>query len=165
WYMAGYGGATSYAASSDGIRWTKPSLGIVRGTNIVLSSPRDSNTIWLDPADARGHRFKMAYSQASGATASIKCVSADGMAWGSLGPAGPVADRSTMFFNPFLKRWVFSIRSGMGTDGDPRRRQYVEFDDFESAGWKAGEPHDWISADDQDVRRGDFKVRPQLYNL
>jgi hypothetical protein len=165
WYMSGYGGSTSYATSSDGIRWSKPSLPLVRGTNIVLRSSRDSNTVWLDPSDSRGHRFKMALSQAGGATTSVKYASSDGITWSPLGPAGPCADRSTMFFNPFLGRWVFSLRSGMGTDGDPRQRDYLEFPDFESARWTAADPHDWISADDHDLRRADFKVQPQLYNL
>jgi hypothetical protein len=165
WYMVRYGAATAYATSSDGLHWTKPSLDVVRGTNIVLTSSRDSNTVWLDERDTHGQRFKMASSQSGGATTQVKYVSPDGIRWTSLGPGGPAADRSTMFFNPFLGRWVFSLRAGMGTGGDPRRRQYLEADDFDRARWTAADPVDWISTDDRDSWRADFKLRPQLYNL
>jgi hypothetical protein len=60
---------------------------------------------------------------------------------------------------------VLSLRAGAGTDSDPRRRQYLEIADFERGAWMAADPVDWVSADDRDPRRADFKVPPQLYNL
>lgn len=55
WYMAGggkysvnSGGITCYAESADGITWTKPSLSIESGTNIVDKGlQRDASTICL----------------------------------------------------------------------------------------------------------------------
>lgn len=55
WYMAGGGsyatsgaGVTCYAESTDGIHWTKPTLSVVAGTNIVdYNSERDASVIWL----------------------------------------------------------------------------------------------------------------------
>jgi len=165
WYMARYGAGTAYATSADGVHWTKPSLDIVRGTNIVLASWRDSNTVWLDEGDSQGQRFKMICSPSGGATTPVKFVSPDGIKWTSRGPAGATADRSTMFFNPFIGRWVFSLRAGAGTGGDPRRRHYIEATDFDRASWTAADLVEWVSADDRDPWRADFKLRPQLYNL
>lgn len=60
WYMAGGGtyatsgaGITCYAESSDGISWTKPSLNVVSGTNIVRrGSIRDASTVWIDKQES-----------------------------------------------------------------------------------------------------------------
>ena len=60
WYMAGYGRYTCLATSTDGITWRKPSLDVIRGTNIVHTAMRDSSTVWLDRVAADpAQRFKM----------------------------------------------------------------------------------------------------------
>jgi hypothetical protein len=46
WYMTK--GGTAYATSKDGLAWSKPNLDVRAGTNLVQTSPRDSNTVWLD---------------------------------------------------------------------------------------------------------------------
>src|SRR5688572_21254071 len=67
WYMAGYQYRTALAVSTDGIAWDRPSFGIVPGTNIVSTLPRDSTTVWLDLDAPRSARFKMAaYHMKSG---------------------------------------------------------------------------------------------------
>src|SRR5262249_55267066 len=48
WYMGGYVASTCYATSRDGIKWDKPQLDVVKGTNIVVPGYRDSTTVWLD---------------------------------------------------------------------------------------------------------------------
>ena len=46
--MGGYSQNTCYAFSHDGLKWEKPALDVVAGTNITLSGHRDSSTVWLD---------------------------------------------------------------------------------------------------------------------
>src|SRR3990167_5646195 len=108
WYMAGYGRYTCLATSSDGITWKKPEFDVVRGTNIVNTAMRDSTTVWLDhfAADPR-QRFKMSgwYDHAL-----VLFVSPDGVHWTEIGATGRAGDRSTFFYNPFRKVWVFSVR-------------------------------------------------------
>mgnify|MGYP001218571506 CR=1 FL=1 len=58
WYSTGGGDlnrekgrfnvVTAFATSDDGIKWEKPVLDVVPGTNIVDIRIRDSNTVWLD---------------------------------------------------------------------------------------------------------------------
>src|SRR5207249_4865426 len=47
WYLGGYGVSTCHAHSEDGVRWTRPELDVVKGTNIVQPEVRDSTTVWL----------------------------------------------------------------------------------------------------------------------
>jgi hypothetical protein len=162
WYMSGYVAGTGYATSKDGIHWTKPRLDVVPNTNLVQQGRRDSSTIWLDyeaadPAD----RFKMAYYASGGLALS---TSPDGIHWTEPQRSGPTGDRTTFFYNPFRKRWVFSIRAG--ASGFGRIRRYWEADDFlGGADWKSGEPALWAGADSADHQRDDLKTPPQLYNL
>jgi hypothetical protein len=65
WYMAGYWGPLAYAFSEDGIRWTKPRLDVVAGTNIVLDAPRGSTTVWLDREAADPKRRFVLFRQRS----------------------------------------------------------------------------------------------------
>src|SRR6516225_7045914 len=43
WYMTK--GGTAYAVSKDGLSWNKPRLDVVKGTNLVQTSERDSSTV------------------------------------------------------------------------------------------------------------------------
>src|SRR5207247_2382864 len=46
WYMGGILRSTCLATSQDGIKWVKPQLDVVQGTNVVHTGTRDSTTIW-----------------------------------------------------------------------------------------------------------------------
>jgi hypothetical protein len=171
WYMGGLTRATCYATSGDGIRWQKPTLDVKKGTNIVQPDARDSVTVWLDldDKDAR-HRYKLFRSWRNKASATgwdqTVYFSADGIHWGEpLATSGPSGDRNTVFYNPFRKVWVWSVRTNDTTMG--RTRGYVENADvLDGARWKAvGDPVPWVGADLDDRRRDDLKVQPQLYNL
>src|SRR5262245_27081611 len=167
WYMGGLTRATCYATSPDGIRWDKPALDVKPGTNIVQAEPRDSATVWLDheEKDAK-RRFKMARSWRLNEGWGLHLyVSADGIHWGDpVTTSGPCGDRTTIFYNPFRKVWVYSLRGDDGAMG--RVRQYWEHADLiTGANWKAGEPLPWIGADRLDPPRADLKTQPQLYNL
>jgi hypothetical protein len=163
WYMGGYAESTCLATSEDGIRWTKPNLDVVSGTNIVDRRARDSNTVWLDLDEADpARRYKMAlYSR----PALAPLCSADGIHWRSAGRPVTTGDRSTMFFNPFRRGWVYSIRAGGEVGGPPRHRLYWEQPRF---GDDRGNPEPacvWVGADKLDPPRADLHEAVQLYNL
>ena len=163
WYMGGYLESTCLATSEDGLHWTKGPLPIVPGTNIVLEGPRDSSTVWLDLADADpGRRYKMAaYRRPNVAS----LVSADGIRWREIGSPFAAGDRSTMFYNPFRRVWVYSIRAGGGVGGPPRHRLYWEQEQFGGARWNGASASTWVGADRLDPPRPDYREPPQLYNL
>ncbi|HID76337.1 MAG TPA: hypothetical protein EYP56_10120, partial [Planctomycetaceae bacterium] len=162
WYMGGYVAGTCYATSKDGIHWDKPELDVFSGTNLVQQGYRDSATVWLDlEAKERRERFKMGYY--SGGKLVLQ-TSSDGVHWSQPVQSGPTGDRTTFFYNPFRKKWVFSLRAG--ASGFGRIRKYWEADDLlAGAAWKADQPVLWVGADSADPMREDLKTAPQLYNL
>jgi hypothetical protein len=165
WYMAGYWGSTAYAFSEDGIRWTKPRLDVVPGTNIVLDTPRGSTTVWLDleTADPKRRYVLFRQRQTDPPTFGLH-YSHDGIHWGQeVATSGPAKDRSTMFYNPFRKTWVFSLKDD---NRNGRMRRYRESrEPAAGMGWKRFDPIPWVSADRLDPQRSDIKKKCQLYNL
>lgn len=167
WYMAGYVRGTAYATSKDGLHWEKPELDVKSGTNLVHTVNRDSGTVWLDLEEKDPQRryklFIFSYPEDSGALSVY--FSSDGIHWGDrVVRSGPCGDRTTVFYNPFRKVWVYGIRGGFGSLG--RVRQYFEDPDvIAGAQWKPGEPVWWVGADKLDPPRQDLKTQCQLYNL
>jgi hypothetical protein len=171
WYMGGIVRATCYATSKDGIHWHKPELDVVirdgKRTNIVQEGFRDSVTVWLDLEEKDpNHRYKLFRSHRQEKQWGLSLYfSPDGIHWGEAAAAsGPCGDRTTVFYNPFRKVWVYSIRAdarGLG-----RVRSYWEnADALAGARWKMGEPLPWVGADKFDPERDDLKTPCQLYNL
>jgi len=162
WYMGGYEENTCYATSADGIHWERPTLDVVRGTNIVMAGNRDSSTTWIDANEPNPvRRYKMAswhdyYLE--------QFVSPDGVHWTKIGNSGYAGDRTTFFYNPFRDVWVFSLRSAQ--EAGARHRLYFETGDFGGgAHWRKNEPLLWIGADTADPRRRDYNIPTELYNL
>ena len=162
WYMGGYNENTCYATSTDGIHWDKPTLDVVKGTNVVMNGNRDSSTTWIDqnePDPAR--RYKLAswhdyYLE--------QFISADGVHWKKTGNSGHTGDRTTFFYNPFRNVWVFSLRSGQAAPA--RHRLYFETRDWvNGAHWRDDEPVLWVGADKLDPKRPEYNVATELYNL
>jgi len=114
WYMAGYCGATCYATSKDGMNWVKPKLDILPGCNIVhLSGQRDSGTVWMDlEAKDPRKKYKMFIFHRSNWQSAVYS-SPDGIHWSEPTWNGPNWDRRTIFYNPFRKVWVYSLRAQM----------------------------------------------------
>jgi hypothetical protein len=171
WYMGGLTRATCYATSKDGLRWEKPILDVKKGTNIVQPDARDSVTVWLDleEKDAKC-RYKLFRSWRDRASVTgwdqTVYFSEDGVHWGEpLTTSGPSGDRNTVFYNPFRKVWVYSVRTNDARLG--RTRGYVENADvLAGARWKAvDDPLPWVGADKDDPQRDDLRVQPQLYNV
>jgi hypothetical protein len=163
WYMGGYGTNTCLATSTDGISWDRPSLDVVAGSNIVVREARDSSTVWLDHdnLDGRG-RYKLSFYNGSEGGLVLH-TSEDGVHWQRRGLARHGGDRSTFFWNPFRKTWVFSLRDDI--NGRQRHRRYFETRDFTSASWPKNGPPLWAAADTTDVRRPEYNTPPELYCL
>jgi hypothetical protein len=167
WYMGGYLLSTCLAVSDDGRHWTKPDLGVVPGTNIVQTGIRDSSTVWLDQEETDpARRYKMFRSHGEGGRFGLSLhASPDGIHWGErLLRTGSCGDRSTVFYNPFRRVWVYSLRHGWGR---PRRRRYWETPDLiRGPQWtRIDEPPLWVGADRLDPMRADLREPPELYNL
>ena len=172
WYLCGYCVATGYATSKDGIHWAKPSLDVVPGTNIVQKQRRDSATVWLDlfeqdPAK-RYKLFTTMLPKGGGSWGLGLFCSADGIHWGDpVAISWTIGDRSTVFYNPFRKVWVYSIRSGFSGVG--RARSYREHPDAAKGLKLTGKDvYFWTNADRLDPHNPNedlAKIPPQLYNL
>jgi hypothetical protein len=164
WYMGGITRATCYATSRDGLRWDKPALDVQAGTNVVHPGARDSTTVWLDLDEKdpkKRYKFFRSHRHQRGWALSLH-FSPDGVHWSDAGLSGPCGDRTTVFYNPFRRTWVYSIRSG----APGRTRHYREGRDVAAtARWKPDDPVPWVGADRLDPARADLKTQPQLYNL
>lgn len=171
WYEASWIGSMAYATSRDGINWERPNFDIVPGTNQLLPGLRpDSTTVFLDH-DTRNQeeRFKMFLRGPNFLDEyyGYSLVSPDGIHWSDPVHTGYCGDRSTMFYNPFRKKWVYSIRSGGPLkSGIGRARYYHEHSDFlKGAEWKEEEIPFWTGADRLDPPDPAIGNKAQLYNL
>lgn len=167
WYMGGHVRSVCLATSEDGIKWTRPELDVRKGTNIVLDGTRDSTTVWLDHDETDPkRRFKLFRSHSeSGTFGQSVYFSADGIHWGErVLRTGMTGDRTTAFYNPFRKVWVYSLRDGPGV---PRWRRYWETPDLVNGPQfkSVRETGMWAATDHLDPKREDLKVVPELYNL
>ena len=167
---------TAYATSRDGIRWEKPALDVVPGTNLVSTAPRDSTVVWLDHAardPARRFAFVRTFRSADDTHWSTEAsFSADGIRWSA--PAAATAglkwfgDRTTAYRDPFRGVWVYSARNTIRHDPavlGVRIRHYNEHADL-AAGLAHWERRPWLGADRLDPRHPKFPdFEPQLYNV
>lgn len=130
------------AFSEDGLTWTKPDLGIVPGTNILLEiASMDSFSVV--PHEGRWY---MTVSQRSGGPLRL-FTSRNGLWWTQAGVMPWAGDRTTLWWNPAKEKWTFNVRMGGGTGGDPRRIDRVESDTFVPRTWQ---PEPWLRAEAQD---------------
>ncbi len=168
---------TCYAESNDGISWEKPDLGIYGHTNIVDTCSRDASTTWLDKNEKDpSKRFKMfnvEYDRLYRRFQVVLKYSRDGIHWGKgVAQSGDVFDRTTFFYNPFIKKWVLSMRSDSEIG---RSRSYAEHEDPEMLvsiahrlKREAGDANItfWFGADDKEPRNPGFPdIEPQMYNF
>ena len=189
WYEGGWLHTVCYATSKDGLKWERPQLDVVEGTNIVLPTNNpayrpDSWTVVRDPdAKKPDELYKLMlhrpWAHEGYVPDGICAVSGDGIHWRTLYPLPPSGDRSSMYCDPFRGKWVYSIRSNWGKDAR-RNRRYFESDDFlrapewylEGAYYEGNwcgklTPEEWLEASPDDcvtAKESDFKVC-QLYNF
>ena len=182
WYEAGWCNRIAYAESADGIVWRRPDLGFDKDTpNRLLPDQKvDSWNVVFDP-DTKDDsaRWKLQCQPGRSAAqggANELYVSADGFNWRHLGKTGRCNDRSTMFYNPFRRKWVFSIRDQpFWTErfAQGRCRGYWESDAFtpEATAWDWNSEtvppgvYIWQQADETDWIDPRYPDKPQLYNF
>lgn len=166
WYMSGYQLSTSCATSADGVHWDKPSFDVVPGTNIVLNDGRDSSTVWRDPFDPDpAARFKMGHYYGNQGMPLRLYDSPDGIHWTFRGSSGVTGDRTTFFYNPFRRRWIYSLRANLRLQSG-RYRTYLEAPRFVAdAAWKSDDPVPWVSVDRLDPPGHGMLEQPELYAL
>ncbi len=121
---------TAFAVSDDGINWEKPVLDVVPGTNLVDIRLRDSNTIWLDKNEKdstkRYKLFNVENEWPDGRWRLVLKYSSDGIHWREgVAQSGDIYDRTTVFYNPFRNKWIFSLRVRYDLG---RCRNYLEND-------------------------------------
>ena len=176
WYMSGFAGRISYAESPDGIRWERPPVG-PNDDNVVLPNQM-SDTFSVFPGydtDTPYANWRICISPGGNPTRSAEYVSDDGIRWHFLRRTGQHGDCTTMFYDPFLGKWVWSLRAGWRH----RSRIYHAHRDFYAGGawhFPLGRPQTntvdcalWLACDNQDLPRtmGDCKTYTnyQLYNV
>ncbi len=165
WYEAGWLHRLAYATSKDGIHWERPELDVIPGTNAVLpeSLQPDSTTVWIDDNANGEPRYKMLFREPNYERQEPPVrlmVSNDGIHWSDPIEGGPAGDRSTCYYDPFRKKWVFSLR---GSSIHGRYRFYYERDNFlQSQPWTEKDLLPWVGGDYLDPA-GDSP--PSLYNL
>ena len=171
WYMAGVLQRTCYAVSKDGLHWEKPSLDIQPGTNVVHPGNRDSTTIWLDHEEHDlQKRYKMFRFQKRPRRGLVLQYSADGIHWGDeVHWAGKCHDRTTVFFNPFRKMWVVSIKATIPPSPPYQyivRRYHEGPDPISALTWNGyGDPYLWVRSDRLEQMRNTGKSLHRIYNL
>lgn len=177
WYEAGWLYKMAYATSKDGIHWNKPELEMDGGTNVIVPDIiADSSTVFLDHfTDNPGERFKMFLRPPNSIPGAKKqiytgyaMVSADGIHWEKRVETGICGDRTTIFYNPFRKKWVYSLRNTGQYGKSPigRSRYYYEHDDFlKGAQWDIKDIAFWTGADKLDLPDPAIGDKAQLYNL
>ena len=186
WYLAGAGYVdtlkhslyTCYAESLDGKTWTKPSLDIVPGTNVVDTMNRDASTVWLDRNEKdpskRWKFFNVEYKPDYIQWQYVLKYSADGIHWSKpVAQSGAVSDRCNAFYNPFTNKWVMSMRHHCNVSW--RSRAYLEHSDPEEAvslahRLREGVPDKhivfWFTPDDKEKRHERYPdVDPGIYNF
>ena len=174
WYMSGWGGRIGLAESKDGLVWERPPVGR-NGDNIVLPDQR-ADTFSVFPGydtDAPYANWRISISPGGNPTRSAEYVSSDGISWRFLRTTGQHDDCTTMFYNPFLGKWVWSLRAGWRN----RSRIYHAHKDFyDGADWHFPvRAHTntvdcalWLACDNQDLPRtlnGKTYTNSQLYNV
>ena len=134
WYEASWIGHICYAESKDGIRFERVNTDVEPGGNCVLPQQHvDSWSVVPDPECADpAQRWKLFVHPGCNANRTLLYVSADGIHWTGPKLSGAADDRSTMFYNPFRRKWCFSLRSCWRG----RSKNYAEFDDFLSSDWQ-----------------------------
>ncbi len=177
WYMGGFWGHTMLATSEDGLHWKRPPFDVEPGTNIVIpwrpEFLRDAFSPWLDwNATSPEERWK-AFLYARVLTPpnpkrlgeSYLYTSPDGIHWQRRATVeGHVDDNTTIFYNPFRKKWVMSVRRSVRERG--RARLYFEADSFlQLADMKTNDPVFWSGADRLDPPDPQIQKATQLYCL
>lgn len=187
WYLAGAGLLhkgdkqtfyTAYAESADGKHWIKPVLNVWNQTNIVDTANRDAATVWLDRREKdsakRWKFFNVERRPSDRRWQFVLKYAPDGIHWSKgVAQSGDLHDRSSAFFNPFINKWVLSLR--YNTPVSSRSRAYLEHEDPEllvSLAHRTRKDAEdkfvrfWFTPDDQELRHEKYpETDPGIYNF
>ena len=179
WYEASWLRHMAYAESVDGLHFERPNLDIVKGTNIILDYKGfelekgftnvsylrpDSTTVFIDPDTTNNNeKYKLFLRNPDGITPAIVATSMDGIHFNNFHLTPATEDRSTIFYNPFRKKWVYSIRDSWKS----RARSYYECNDFiKDRCWTETNKIKWLSTDEKDLPNPYVdNYIPDLYNV
>lgn len=130
----------------------------------------DSGTVIYDETSG-GLPYKLFLRNPGGRYPALVMESSDGITWEKFNLTPSVDDRSTAFYNPFTKKWVYSIRKWFtdldGPDGKKdigRSRKYAEADEFLDA-WDSKDEVMWYTADEEELPDDYLQIKPQIYNI
>lgn len=171
WYEAGWLNTMAYATSRDGLKWERPSLGVGKLNQILPGYVPNSSGVVVDYDAPEYERYKIFFRPPNAnadRSTGYAAISADGIHWNNIVKTGPEGDRSTMFYNPFRKKYVFSLRHGGGLSPAPygRNRWYRECSNFLSGAlWTTRNVVYWCSADVLDEPDPAVGITPELYNV
>ncbi|MFC4304059.1 hypothetical protein [Cohnella boryungensis] len=195
WYQAGWFDGVAYAESNDGIHWTRlTEIDATRANDRVIPEEqgalRDGAAVWIDYHAAEpDERYKMMvffrkfgeepvtyltmpkhFHDVPGSVPPKEMIklykSANGIDWAEAGETGMAGDNSTFFYNPFTRKWVFSLRTFSALDSRVRTRGYYETEDFfHGTQWKAEDIRYWARTDIYDRPDPELGYYTQLYNL
>lgn len=195
WYHAGWFDGTAYAESEDGIHWKRRTEVDSQAVSdrVLPRIPgylRDGDAVWLDNAATDpDERFKMlvfyrcydsdfryyhlkpkhAHDDPNSVPPkeiTVLYTSPDGVHWKERGETTHSGDNTTFFYNPFTKKWVYSMRTFSELDSRIRVRGYYETNDFISGrNWKPEDISFWARTDIMDKPDAELGYYTQLYNL
>ncbi len=134
------GHSLGYAESDDGIRWTKPSLGLVdiggsRANNLIYADGAIDATIMVDPRDVPGRRYKMFRSRIShdpAVSGVYASYSADGIHFNEAGRVFPMWPETSLIadWDPRIGKYVIFTRVFVRDHENQRRVGRIEADDL-----------------------------------
>ena len=176
-YVAGWRGPLSLATSPDLKTWTRQGELLPEGlrwTGPKLVTGGSDNCVWLDlnatdPAERIKYQTCWLHvpkeQRPPGFHHSLHV--SDGRTWSEAKVTDTASDDyGSFFFNPFRKKWVFSIKEGTARG---RSRHYLERDRFLD-GWEWSQSVYWTNADRLDRPEPEGRYpgagdAPQLYSL
>lgn len=179
WYEAGFCSAAAYAESDDGLHWRRVDLDVVPGTNRLFPEGTMRFDTWVvtpDFAAEDPYANWRLFVRPPGPDAMCAFVaeSPDGLHWSEFREVGLCGDASLCCYNPFRRKWVFSLRNELGPWGlgGSRVRSYREASDFlagANGSFRLGESTEdtvlWLQPDLQEPRDPGLKLQPQLYSV
>ncbi|MES2307653.1 MAG: glycosyl hydrolase family 32 [Verrucomicrobiota bacterium] len=176
WYQGGRRDGTLIATSEDGIHWSRLETDLEKGNNRAFPKRpkpvRHGNSISFDPfTQDLSQRYKMVIYEdhVKQEEKGQAYASADGIHWNLLGFLPSGGDIPTIFYNPFRKKWVISIRDEHAKRNG-KARNYREHTDFEKAiQWTpldekgrnidTSEEYEWTGTDPLDLPDPDMMAR------
>lgn len=195
WYHAGWFDGSAYAESDNGLKWQRLSeiYPLKQSDRVLEHIPgymRDGDAVWLDEeAGTPDERYKMlvffrcfsedfryyhlkpkhAHDDPSSVPPkeiTVLYKSPDGIHWKEVCKTGHSGDNTTFFYNPFRKKWIYSLRTFSELDSRVRVRSYYETDDFyRGSQWSETDLSFWARTDIFDKPDKDLGYYTQLYNL